>query len=50
MSLQARKQEFVRAAIWAAATDLFAEKGFEETTIDDRGGGRDIAAHVLPIL
>ena len=33
-SLQARKQEFVRDAIWVAAIDLFAEKGFEETTID----------------
>ena len=35
VNLQARKQEFVRDAIWAAAIDLFAEKGFEETTIDD---------------
>src|SRR5437763_14629303 len=35
VSLQARKQEFVRDAIWAAAIDLFAEKGFEETTLDD---------------
>jgi len=35
VSLQARKQEFVRDAIWDAAMDLFAEKGFEETTIDD---------------
>jgi AcrR family transcriptional regulator len=35
VSLQTRKQDFVRAAIWAAALDLFAEKGFEETTIDD---------------
>jgi len=34
-SLQARKQEFVRDAIWTAAVDLFAKKGFEETTIDD---------------
>ena len=34
-SLQARKQELVRETIWAAAIDLFAEKGFEETTIDD---------------
>ena len=33
-SLQARKQEFVRDAIWVAAIDLFADKGFEETTID----------------
>lgn len=35
MSLQARKQRFVREAIWAAAIDLFAEKGWEETTLDD---------------
>lgn len=34
VSLQARKQEFVREAIWAASIDLFAEKGFEDTTID----------------
>src|SRR5690348_12762510 len=34
-TLQARKQELVREAIWDAATDLFAEKGFDETTVDD---------------
>src|SRR3954468_1577907 len=34
-SLQTRKQEFVRDAIWAVAIDLFAEKGFDETTLDD---------------
>jgi AcrR family transcriptional regulator len=34
-SLQARKQQFVREAIWDAATDLFAERGFDETTVDD---------------
>jgi AcrR family transcriptional regulator len=34
-TLQARKQELVRTAIWDAATDLFAEKGFDETTVDD---------------
>jgi AcrR family transcriptional regulator len=33
--LQARKQDFVRDAIWAVAIDLFAEKGFDETTLDD---------------
>lgn len=33
-SLQVRKHEFVRDAIWGAAIDLFAEKGFEETTVD----------------
>lgn len=35
LTLQARKQQFVRDAIWDAATDLFAEKGFDETTVDD---------------
>jgi AcrR family transcriptional regulator len=35
VSLQARKQDFVREAIWTAAIDLFAEKGFEATTLDD---------------
>ena len=34
-TLHARKQQFVRDAIWDAATDLFAEKGFDETTVDD---------------
>lgn len=34
-SLRERKQAFVRDAIWSAAMDLFAEKGFEETTLDD---------------
>jgi TetR/AcrR family transcriptional regulator, regulator of mycofactocin system len=34
-TLQARKQQFVREAIWDAATDLFAEKGFDETTVED---------------
>jgi AcrR family transcriptional regulator len=34
-TLQERKQELVRSAIWDAATDLFAEKGYDETTIDD---------------
>jgi AcrR family transcriptional regulator len=35
LSLQARKQEFARDAIWDAAIDLFAEKGFDETTVDE---------------
>ncbi|MBN9657494.1 MAG: TetR family transcriptional regulator [Acidobacteria bacterium] len=35
LTLQARKQQFVRDAIWDAAIDLFAEKGFDETTVDD---------------
>jgi AcrR family transcriptional regulator len=34
-TLQARKQRFVRDAIWDAAIDLFAERGFDETTVDD---------------
>jgi AcrR family transcriptional regulator len=34
-SLQARKQELVRNAIWDAAIDLFTGKGFDETTVDD---------------
>ena len=33
--LQARKQDFVRSAIWDAAIGLFAERGFDETTIDE---------------
>lgn len=34
-TLQSRKQQLVRDAIWDAAIDLFAEKGFDETTVDD---------------
>jgi AcrR family transcriptional regulator len=34
-TLQTRKQQFVRDAIWDAATDLFADRGFDETTVDD---------------
>ncbi len=34
-TLQARKHQFVRDAIWDAAIDLFAEKGFDDTTVDD---------------
>lgn len=33
--LQLRKQELVRDAIWDAAIDLFAKKGFDDTTVDD---------------
>jgi AcrR family transcriptional regulator len=33
--LQARKQDVVRSAIWDAAIGLFAERGFDETTIDE---------------
>jgi AcrR family transcriptional regulator len=34
-TLQERKHALVRTAIWEAATDLFAEQGYDETTIDD---------------
>lgn len=34
-SLQVRKQELVRDAIYDAAIDLFAEKGFEEVTVEE---------------
>ena len=34
-SLQERKREFARNAIWDAAIDLFFEKGFDETTVDE---------------
>jgi AcrR family transcriptional regulator len=34
-TLQARKQQLVRDAIWDAAVDLFIQKGFDETTVDD---------------
>jgi AcrR family transcriptional regulator len=35
LSLQQRKQELVRSAIFDAALDLFAGKGYDETTIED---------------
>ena len=35
MSLNERKQALVRDTIWEAAIDLFAEKGFDETTVED---------------
>lgn len=34
-SLNVRKQQMVRDAIWDAAIDLFAGKGFDETTVED---------------
>jgi AcrR family transcriptional regulator len=34
-TIQKRKQQLIRGEIWDAAMDLFAEKGFDETTIDD---------------
>lgn len=33
--LRARKRQFAREAIWDAAIGLFAEKGFEETTVEE---------------
>src|SRR5581483_800672 len=35
VSLNERKQALVRDTIWQAAIDLFAEKGFDETTMDE---------------
>jgi AcrR family transcriptional regulator len=35
LTLQERKQQLVRTVIWDAATDLFAEQGYDETTIDE---------------
>lgn len=34
-SLQSRKQQLVRDAIYDAAIELFAEKGFDETTVEE---------------
>lgn len=34
-SLQARKQEIVRNAIFGSAIELFAAKGFDETTVEE---------------
>ncbi len=33
--VKARKQQLVREIIWDAATRLFAEKGYDETTVDE---------------
>jgi AcrR family transcriptional regulator len=33
--LRARKQEFVRGTIWDSAVDLFVERGYDATTVDD---------------
>jgi AcrR family transcriptional regulator len=35
VTLQEKKQQVVRNAIWEAATDLFDEKGYDETTIEE---------------
>jgi AcrR family transcriptional regulator len=34
-NLNARKHDFVRGAIWDAAIDLFVEKGFDQTTVEE---------------
>lgn len=34
-TLLERKQQLVRDAIWDAAMDLFARRGFDDTTVDD---------------
>jgi len=34
-TLRVRKQQLVRDAIWDAAIDLFAQKGFDETSVDE---------------
>jgi AcrR family transcriptional regulator len=34
-TLQSRKRQFVRDAIFDAAVEIFSEKGFDETTIED---------------
>ena len=43
LSLRARKQTRTRNAIWNAAIDLFAEKGFDETTIDEIAEAAEIS-------
>lgn len=35
LGLRERKQKLTKDAIWDAAIDLFAEKGFDDTTIDE---------------
>ena len=35
LGLRAKKQKWTKNAIWDAAIDLFAEKGFDDTTIDE---------------
>jgi AcrR family transcriptional regulator len=34
-SLRLKKQQFVRSEIWNTAVDLFAEHGYDRTTVDD---------------
>ena len=35
LTVQERKQDLMRSAMWDAAIDLFAQKGFDETTVDE---------------
>ena len=42
-SLQARKHELVRDAIWDAAIELFLAKGFDETTVEDIAAGAGVS-------
>jgi AcrR family transcriptional regulator len=35
LTLQERKRQFIRDAIWDAAIDLFDQKGFDETTVEE---------------
>lgn len=43
MGLRARKQTRTRNAIWNAAIDLFAQKGFDETTIDEIADAAEVS-------
>jgi AcrR family transcriptional regulator len=43
LGLRERKQKRTKDAIWNAAIDLFAEKGFEETTIDEIADAAEIS-------
>jgi TetR/AcrR family transcriptional regulator, regulator of mycofactocin system len=47
VALHARKQDLVRSAIWDAAIDLFAEAGFEETTIEDIAGAAGVSTRTF---
>jgi len=46
-ALHTRKQDFVRGAIWDAAVDLFAEAGFEETTVEDIAGAAGVSTRTF---
>jgi TetR/AcrR family transcriptional regulator, regulator of mycofactocin system len=38
-----RKQQLVRDAIWDAAIDLFAAKGFDKVTVDNIAAAADVS-------